>query len=91
MDEGEMPDGSVAAINCWGSILQQNGRIYTLMMLTYANMIFFPFSKVPPSNLPTAYPMYAPVTIVTGHFCHSRSLRIVSVLLSFFLISHLAL
>jgi hypothetical protein len=41
-------------------------------------MIFLPFNTVLPSSLPTAYPMYAPVTIVTGHFCHSRSLRGVS-------------
>lgn len=42
---------------------------------THSNMIFLPLSSVPPSSLPTAYPMYAPVTIVTGHFCHSRSLQ----------------
>ena len=36
-------------------------------------MIFFPFATVPPMSFPKAYPAYAPVTIVTGHFCHSRS------------------
>lgn len=41
-------------------------------------MIFLPFNSVPPASLPTAYPIYAPVTIVTGHFCHSRSLQIIS-------------
>lgn len=45
---------------------------------TYSNMIFLPFSSVPPNSLPTTYPIYAPVTIVTGHFCHSRSLCKVS-------------
>jgi hypothetical protein len=37
-------------------------------------MTLFPFNNVPPISLPTTYPVYAPVTIVTGHFCHSRSL-----------------
>lgn len=41
----------------------------------HSNMIFLPLSSVPPKSLPIEYPMYAPVTIVTGHFCHSRSLE----------------
>ena len=33
---------------------------------------------VPPASLPIAQPMYAPVTMVMGHFCQSRSLEILS-------------
>ena len=32
-----------------------------------------PFNSLPPASFPTTYPVYAPVTIVTGHFCHSLS------------------
>lgn len=33
----------------------------------------FPLSSKPPVALPTAHPKYAPVKIVTGHFCHCLS------------------
>lgn len=33
-----------------------------------------PLSTTPPNSFPAAYPAYAPQTMVTGHFCHSRSL-----------------
>ncbi len=39
-----------------------------------SNSMRLPLSRYPPKNLPTMYPIYAPVTMVTGHFCHSRSL-----------------
>jgi hypothetical protein len=33
-----------------------------------------PWKMYLPASFPSAHPAYAPVTIVTGHFCHSRSL-----------------
>lgn len=39
-----------------------------------SNSILLPRSKYPPARRPTNQPRYAPVTMVTGHFCHSRSL-----------------
>lgn len=38
-----------------------------------SNSILFPFNKYSPPKRNIAHPMYAPVTIVTGHFCHSLS------------------
>src|SRR3569833_1738056 len=34
---------------------------------------FFPNRTVPPRNHPRTNPPYMPHSIVTGHFCHSRS------------------
>jgi hypothetical protein len=34
----------------------------------------FPLNTWLPKIFPNAHPAYAPVTIVIGHFCHSRSL-----------------
>ena len=42
--------------------------------------ITLPLRSVPPASLPIAHPMYAPVTMVMGHFCQSRSLEFVSML-----------
>jgi hypothetical protein len=57
-------------------------RLQNSSLCTYSNIIFLPFNSVPPTSFPTANPIYAPVTIVTGHFCHSRSLQPVSTILS---------
>lgn len=39
-----------------------------------SNSILRPQSQYMPAQRPSAHPMYAPVTIVTGHFCQGRSL-----------------
>lgn len=50
-----------------------SGKNVVLFSRIHDILIFIPLNKYPPANLPTAAPAYSPATMVTGHFCHSRS------------------